>query len=96
VSQPIASGRAPFTKTTATITDCNYRELIDKSYIGVYMFDARAFETDQKLKLVISVAGKDKKTNIEFPDRVKKLIVADFNPYWKHVAELNKNKANQM
>lgn len=96
VSQPIASGRAPFTKTTAAITDCNYRELIDKSYIGVYTFDARAFDTDQKLKLVISVAGKDKKTNIEFPDRVKKLIVADFSPYWKHVAELNKNKANQM
>lgn len=92
VSMPIASGRVPFTKTTMAITGCEYPELVDKSYIGMYTFDAHAFDTDKKLKLVVSAEGKKKATTFELPERVKKLIVEDFKPYWDYVAKLNSGK----
>ena len=96
IAQPISFGKAPFTKATMKLTGCNYSELIGKSFMGVYTFDAHAFETTESLKLSIDVDGKKKKTEFAFPDNVKKLIVDDFKPYWEYIAKTNNKKESQM
>ncbi len=87
LAMPIASGRVPFSKQAMNFTGFRYRMLVDNADMGIYTFDAHNFETDQKLKLVVRAEGKDKTMNIDFPESVKKLIVADFKPYWSYVAE---------
>lgn len=89
VATPIETGRIPYEPNIVAITELGYTELIDKSYVGRYTFDAHAFETDKPLKLVIDIEGKDEDKAIKFPEKIKKLIVQDFKPYWEHVANLN-------
>ncbi len=93
--EPLETGRQPFEKATVLVTEYAYADLIDKSYFGVYKFDAKSFDTDKKLKLVINIEGTDKDKTIKVPDRVKKLIVEDFKPYWRHVDKLDSNSNSE-
>ena len=77
VAVPIETGRHPFDKVFVALTDCPYKEHIDKSYIGCYKFDAKAFNTDKKLQLMIEVEGSDKNLKVAFPEKLKKKIVED-------------------
>lgn len=92
VATPIASGKVPFTKAMMTITNYPYKELVDKSYVGMYTFDARAFDTPKKLRLAVSAEGKRKVTSFDFSDKAKQRIIADFKPYWDYVAKVSTGK----
>lgn len=87
VAVPIETGRQPFDQIFVALTDCPYKEHIDKSYVGCYKFDAKAFETDKKLQLMIEVEGTDKNIKVSFPEKLKKKIVEDFQPYWDYERE---------
>lgn len=87
VAVPIETGRQPFDKIFVTLTDCPYKEHIDKSYVGCYKFDAKSFDTDKKLQLMIEVEGTDKNIKVNFPEKLKKKIVEDFKPYWDYERE---------
>jgi hypothetical protein len=96
VGIPIESGRVPFNRETMSITGYKYKELVDKSYIGVYTFDPHDFETDKNLQLLVNAEGKEGKIAIPFPEKVKKLIIDDFKPYWAYVAKTNAQGKAQM
>lgn len=89
VGTPIETGRRPYEEAIVKMTEHSYIELIDKSYVGVYTFDAHCFESDKPLKLVIDIEGKDEDKTIKLPEKIKKLIVSDFKPYWDYVAQLD-------
>lgn len=89
---PVETGRQPFTKSMSIMTGISYVDFIDKSYMGVYRFDAKCFETDPNLKLVIDIEGEDKDKIIPFPNRTRQLVIEDFKPYWDYVAKLNVKK----
>jgi hypothetical protein len=61
-----------------------YKSITDKAYIGKYTFDAHSFESEG-LKLLIQPEGQEKVITVRFPERIRKLVVEDFKPYWKHV-----------
>lgn len=90
VATPLESGRRLTKFVDLVMTDYYYKKLVDKSYIGHYTFDAKVFDTDKKLKLVIEVEGKDKDRVIKIPDRIKTLVVKDFEPYWEYVVSKKK------
>lgn len=85
VSQPIEAKRIPLEKETIALTGYKCPKLEDMAYLGIYTFDARSFDTDKPLKLLVSgeeKAGKEAQSTIQFPDSLKKRIVEDFKPYW--------------
>lgn len=88
VAIPIETGRLPYVFDEAKTTEFYYEEILDKSYYGFYRFDAREFDTDKKLSLVVGIEGNDKDITVKFPERVKQQILEDFKPYWEYVANL--------
>ncbi|MBP7862620.1 trypsin-like peptidase domain-containing protein [bacterium] len=84
IKEPIESGRHPFEKNEVSLTEYSRKELVDKSYMGIYTFDAKEFDNDKKLSLQINIEGNDKKLKIKFPEKIKKLIVSDFSSYWDY------------
>lgn len=92
----LESGRKPFDELEVFLTDYSYKERIDKSFIGYYTFDAKCFDTDKKLNLVIEVEGSDKNLKIKLPEKVKQLIVEDFKPYWEYEKVALANNSNDV
>ncbi|MBK8191385.1 MAG: trypsin-like peptidase domain-containing protein [Vampirovibrionales bacterium] len=97
---PIETGRAPFKESMRQMTGYLYNEFIDKSYVGLYTFDSKCFETPSSLKLVIDIEGsKDEDRTLRFPRKIQELIVSDFKPYWSYVNSLhstNKSELNRI
>ena len=93
---PYNSGRHPYNKATAEFTDYYYKEFIDKVYAGYYEFDARCFDTEKPIELVINTEGESKTRTVKVPERIKKRITEDFKPYWQHVAMLKKRDFNEV
>jgi hypothetical protein len=87
VGLPVESGRQPFERNVAILTEHSYKELVDKSYYGQYKFDPRVFSSEKPLKLLISTEGDSKTINIKFPSKIQAKIVQDFEPYWQYVKE---------
>lgn len=92
VATPISTGRKLTNYSDFVVSDYYYKEFVDRSYVGIYTFDAKAFETDEKLRIVIDVEGEKKDRTIRIPERVKTLIIKDFEPYWKHVTNLKEKR----
>lgn len=87
----LTSFRAPFTEDIAeTLADGGVARFVDKSYYGLYEFDAHCFEAKEPLDLVISTEGKDEPITFAVSDEMKKMILDDFKPYWDYVASLEK------
>ncbi|MDH4378409.1 MAG: serine protease [Vampirovibrionales bacterium] len=93
ICEPFSTGKAIYNPVYANFTNYYYEELIDKSYIGVYEFDSKCFETALPLELVIGTEGDEKSLRITVSESIKKSIVRDFKPYWEYVALLEKAKA---
>ncbi|MFN8615430.1 MAG: hypothetical protein U0003_05950 [Vampirovibrionales bacterium] len=51
----------------SVMTENAYIEHIDKSYVGLYAFDAKCFEKQQPLHVLIDVEGNDADRKIRFP-----------------------------
>ncbi|MBX2861497.1 MAG: trypsin-like peptidase domain-containing protein [Vampirovibrio sp.] len=85
---PIESGRVPFKEAISELTSRHYISFQDKSYVGLYTFDAHCFENPEKLKLVIDIEGQsDADRTIKVPTKTQNLVVKDFKPYWQYVDE---------
>ncbi|MDX2085796.1 MAG: serine protease [Candidatus Melainabacteria bacterium] len=87
--EPYASGLQEYTPIIAEFTQYSYNELIDKSYIGHYEFDAKCFEAKELLFLTIETEGDSKALSVALPPKIKDAIVRDFKPYWAYVQALN-------
>jgi S1-C subfamily serine protease len=86
---PVETGRVPFEENLVRLSGYMYQDFVDKSYIGLYSYDAKCFENSQPLKLIIDIEGtKDSDYNIKIPENIKKLIVEDFKPYKDYVMSL--------
>jgi hypothetical protein len=90
ICHPVLSGRQPYTAAYALYTQYSYKELIDKSYVGVYEFDSKCFETTKPMAFILETEGEKKNLSVTLPERIKNSVVSDFKPYWEHVLELNK------
>jgi hypothetical protein len=79
---PYASGRSVFTSDYAFFINNMYTSLVDKSYIGIYEFSAKCFESPKPLEFVIESEGDKKMIEKAIPIKIKQSIVTDFKPYW--------------
>ncbi len=88
VCEPYLSARVPFEANWMYLTGMIYEDFIDKSYMGMYEFDAHCFEGKDKLNLVIDIEGiTDDDRKVSFPSKTKRYIVGDFDEYWDYIAE---------
>jgi hypothetical protein len=88
---PIETGRVPFEENLVLLSGYAYQDFIDKSYIGLYSYDARCFENAQPLKVLIDIEGtKDNDYDIRIPENFKKIVIEDFKPYYDYLAGLAK------
>lgn len=90
VCDPIETGRQGFSEDIKILTNRSYSELIDKSYTGYYTFNARCFEKPRALSLIIETEGDESAREIRFPNKIRRYIVNDFEPYWRYVESLEK------
>ncbi len=94
--EPLLTGRTAYTPDYEFYTQYYHESLVDKSYVGFYDFDSKCFDTPAKLMLVIETEGDKKAETVKIPEKVKKAIVQDFQPYWDYVDSIAKvtNKAS--
>ena len=90
ICQPFLSARQPFTEEYAFFTQYSYEVIVDKSYVGVYEFDSKCFESTKPMEFVLETEGEKKQLPVSLPEKIKKNVVTDFKPYWEYVAKLNK------
>jgi len=94
---PIETGRVPFEERAVSRGGNSYRNFTDKSYIGVYSYEPKCFETNQPLRIVVDIEGtKDGDYGIPIPEQVKSLIVEDFKPYKDYLVRVNRQQTQPL
>jgi len=84
---PYVSGKVPLTQDVWSLFDYGTAELVDKTYIGYYEFDAQCFNNlDEMVFRIISNENKPP-IEIKLDQKIKNYIIEDFLPYWKSIGQ---------
>jgi S1-C subfamily serine protease len=83
--QSLASGREPITKEEIAYFNYGSFNLVDKSYVGLYEYDAKSFTNFDDLTFQIYSKDKQPPLIVKIPQQIKNNIREDFQPYWEYV-----------
>jgi hypothetical protein len=81
---PYATGVLPYSQHMSEWTQTRYTQLIDKSVIGLYEFDATCFAPGVPVQLAITTQGDERPLLLDVPLSLNAAVTQDFRPYWAY------------